>query len=100
MSEEYDIFVNTNPADPGATTIVEQMCMGFVVACTPETGYEYPSIVALSTTDTEKNVALLKALQYADESELLEMTRTNKEIAETRHTWVKFTKKITDFMEI
>lgn len=100
LAEEYDVFVNTSTADPQATTILEQMCFGLVVASTPETGYEYPSLVLLSTTDTAKNVALLKELQYADESELRKRTAESRKIAETRHTWNAFTKKITDFMNI
>lgn len=91
LAEEYDIFVSTSTADAQATTILEQMCFGLVVASTPETGYSYDSLVALSTYDTEFNRKELEALQYADESELFERAAQNRTVAATRHSWEQFT---------
>ncbi|OGX25000.1 MAG: hypothetical protein A3D10_04045 [Omnitrophica WOR_2 bacterium RIFCSPHIGHO2_02_FULL_48_11] len=100
LAEEFDIFVNVSTADPQATTIVEQMCFGFAVACTPETGYDYPTLTELRTNDTEYNVRTLLHLQHADEDELLTCSRVNRQTAEERHGWGQFTDRILDFTEI
>lgn len=100
LAEEYDIFVNTSTADAQATTILEQMCFGFVVACTPESGYDYPSLVRLSTTDTDYNVKELEQLQYQDEGTLLDLTTQNLAIAKQNHSWNKFCSTIIDFMNL
>lgn len=100
LAKEYDIFINVSTADPQATTILEQMCFGFVVACTPETGYEYPSLVKLSTDNTAANIRILQTLQFADEKELLVLTSQNRKIAETEHTWKKFCATVLNFMNV
>lgn len=97
---EYDIFVNTSTGDPQATTILEQMCFGIVVACTPESGYDYESLVRLNTNDTEFNVNVLKDLQNKEEVDLIEIAKRNRQNAEKYHSWDTFTKKIIDFIEI
>lgn len=100
LAEECDIFVNVSTADPQATTIVEQMCFGFAIACTPETGYDYPAVATLRTTDTEHNVRILLDLQHADEKDLLACARENRKIAEEKHGWAQFTNKVLDFTGI
>ncbi len=100
LAEEYDIFVNVSTADPQATTIVEQMCFGFAIACTPETGYDYPTLTELRTSDTDHNVDMLERLQQADENELLERARINRNIAEQRHGWGQFTDQILSFTQV
>ncbi len=100
LAKEYDIFVNVSTADPQATTIVEQMCFGFAIACTPETGYDYQTLTELRTNDTEHNVQALLNLQNSDEEELLARGHTNRRIAEEKHGWAQFTNKVLDFLEI
>ena len=100
LAEEYDIFVNTSTADAQATTILENMCFGFVVACTPQSGYEYPSLFSLSTNDTKSNVATLEKIQNMDEEELLDLAKKNKEIARTGHSWPIITRDVLDFIGI
>ncbi len=100
IAEAYDIFVNTSIGDPQATTILEQMCFGLVVACTPETGYAHPSLVMLSTSDTEKNVQILQGLQYADEEHLLRRADQNRATAIAEHSWEKFCSRVVTFMGI
>jgi glycosyltransferase involved in cell wall biosynthesis len=100
IAKDYDIFVNTSTADAQATTILEQMCFGFVVATTRESGYNHPSLVTLSPTDTALNVATLEKLQQADEAELLAIAAANRETARTAHSWEKFCQTITDFMNL
>lgn len=100
LADAYDIFVTASTADAQATTILEQMCFGMALACTPETGYSYDSITKLSTHDTAHNVRMLQALQQADEAELLERARANREIATTKHSWSEFCKTVCDFLEV
>lgn len=98
IAKKYDFFVNVSTADPGATTILEQMCFGFVVACTPETGYEHPSLLRLSTNDTDSNVKILEDLQSLPAEELLKIATANRMVAMEKHSWGQFTKSALDFM--
>lgn len=100
LAGEFDIFVNTSTADPQATTILEQMCVGLVVACTSETGYDYPGLTMLSPHDTEHNVRTLRALQHAEEGDLLARARENRRLVQEKHTWKQFTDKVLDFVGI
>ncbi len=98
IAKEYDIFVTTSTADAQATTILENMCFGFPIACTPETGYEYPSIVRLSTHDTEANVMALTKMKNMNEDELLKLVQENYDIVKKYHSWETYVKKVSDFM--
>ncbi len=100
LAKECDIFVNVSTADPQATTIVEQMCFGFAIACTPETGYDYPTLATLHTSDTDHNVRVLLSLQNAAETDLLAHAREHRRIAEEKHGWAQFTNKVLDFAGI
>ncbi len=98
IAKKYDVFLNTSKADAQATTILEHMCFGFLVACTPESGYSYDSIIPLSPTDTSYNVRQIKKIQNLEEGEILRLTRKNREYAIKFHNWETFSKKITDFI--
>ena len=100
LARDYDFFVSTSSADPQATTILEQMCAGLIIACTPETGYEYPSLIRLSTSETKSNVNTLLGLQYVRESDLLALAERNREVASQKHSWQQFCDSITSFMEL
>lgn len=98
LAEEFDVFVNVSSGDPQATAVLEQMCFGIPIACTPETGYEYPSIIRLSTNDTDFNCRQLMQIQSADEESLFQRTRQNRALALEFHNWKKFTSDIMSFM--
>lgn len=98
LAKEYDIFLTTSTGDAQATTILEQMCFGLVVACTPETGYDHQSLIKLSTHDTSYNIKELEKLQQAEESQLLSIARENRKTAIEKHSWEEFTKKVVDFI--
>jgi len=98
IAKDYDIFLNTSKADAQATTILENMCFGFLVACTPESGYSYDSIIPLKIDDTDFNVKQIDYLQKMDEKELLKLTRLNREYAIKFHNWDIFCKKIINFI--
>ncbi len=91
LAEQYDVFLNTSVSDANPATILEAMAWGFPVACTPESGYyNMPSIVPLSTTNIDANVATLEELQHAPEERLRELSRANRALVETQYTWEKF----------
>src|SRR3989344_3030369 len=93
----YDFFVNVS-WDAQVTTVLEQMCFGLVVACTPESGYTCPSLIQLSCTDTAHNVYELEKLQEMDEEDLLRTAKENREYATTNHSWKQFCDTIISFM--
>lgn len=91
LAEQFDFFVNTSVSDANPTTILEAMAWGFPVACTPESGYyQIPSILTLSTKDTDVNVNALRKLQYAPEDELKTLSATGRQLVETHYTWERF----------
>lgn len=98
IAKEYDIFINTSSADASPTTILEQMCFGFAVACTPQSSYDYDSLTMLDTKNTAFNVEALNKLQYTEGSELLERARKNREYAIKFHNWNDICSKIIDFV--
>ncbi len=98
LALEYDIFVNTSSSDPSPATILENMCFGFAVACTPESSYSYETLTRLDVKDTAFNCKQLNELQYMDEEELLRRARVNRQIAITDHDWGGIIKKIVDFV--
>ncbi len=99
LAQEYDIFVNVSSADPSPATILENMCFGFAVACTPESSYDYTSLTRLHVSDTDFNVKQLLELQNLDDVELLKRAKTNRELAIKNHNWEEITAKIVNFIE-
>jgi len=99
IAEEYDIFVNVSTSDPSPATILEHMCFGFAIACTPESSYEYESLTRLHITDTAFNVKQLQEIQNMSESELFTRTMHNRELAISNHNWDDITTKIVNFVE-
>lgn len=97
ISKKYDFFINVS-RDAQVTTVLEQMCFGMVVACTPESGYVCPSLIPLTTDDTAYNVEALKKLQYMDENDLLEIARRNRGYAISHHSWKQFTDAVLSFV--
>ena len=100
IAEEYDIFVTVSTADAQATTILENMCFGFPIACTPETGYDYPSIVRLSTVDTDFNIKQLLMMKNMPEKDLFSMVEKNLEHVKDVHNWDKYVNDISNFMNL
>lgn len=98
LAREYDAYVSVSKSCPGTTAILEQMCFGLVVAATPETGYEYSSLIKLSKDDTEFNTKALEDFQNADESDLFDRIKENRKVAKDLHNWERFTSSVIDFM--
>ncbi len=99
IAKDHDIFVNTSTADAQATTILEEMCFGMVVAATPESGYSHESLVKLDVSDTDSNVKTLLSLQEKDEKELLDIVHKNRETVKEKHSWESFSAKIVRCLE-
>ncbi|TSC63502.1 MAG: hypothetical protein Athens041674_69 [Parcubacteria group bacterium Athens0416_74] len=100
VAEEYDIFVNTSSADPQATTILEHMCFGFPIACTPESGYTYDSITRLSVSDTEFNCRQLSTLRNVEENTLRELSSRSYQHVVQSHNWKSFTDQTLSFLDL
>lgn len=101
IAEEYDIFLNTSSADANPRTILENMCLGFPVACTPESGYDdetYPYFYKLDKNNVEFNCHQLEILQNTDEDEFFQRANLNREIAKKHHNWDDICKKVEDFV--
>jgi len=98
IAEEYDFFINCSSADPQATTILEHMCFGFVVACTPESGYDYDSIIPLKVNDVGFNCSQLNNMQLIEENELLAHARKNLDYVLKFHSWDLFCNKVINFV--
>lgn len=98
VAREYDIFLNTSSADASPATIVEHMCFGFPIACTPESSYKSDTISELHVTDTKYNCEILNALQYTDEEVLRKRAKINREHTIKYHNWDIFCERIIDFV--
>lgn len=100
LAEEYDIFINTSEFDAQATTVLEQMCFGLPIACTPETGYVHQSIIKLDVNDTQFNCKQVQLMQGMPTEDLINLAKKNREIAETVYNWDLFTKEVINFINI
>jgi hypothetical protein len=98
LAQEYDFFINCSSGDAQATTILEQMSFGMGVACTPESGYNYPSIFKLHVHDTNFNVQQIENMQNADEDLLTSMALENRAIVSEKHNWQVFSSSIKKFV--
>lgn len=98
MAKEHDIFVTVSNADAQATTILENICFGFPIACTPETGYEYPSIVKLDKDDTLANIKALTAMNGMDESDLKRLVEESRSVVRRFHSFDMYLEKLTNFI--
>lgn len=99
LSRDYDCFVNVS-RDAQVTTVLEQMCFGMFVACTPESGYDYPTLMKLDTDNTDNNVKQLIKFQEMDEEAILQITKKNRETAEKYNSWKQFCDTVLNFLEI
>lgn len=99
LALEYDFFLNTSTADAQATTVLEQMCFGLGVACTPQSGYSYPSVIKLSTYDTEYNLTQIAKMQSMQEAEICDLVAENRKMIVKYHQWDGILNKIITYLE-
>jgi len=101
IADEYDIFLNTSSADANPRMILENMCFGFPIACTIESGYDeetYPYFYRLDKDNTEFNCHQLEALQNIDQEEFIARAEQNREIAKRHHNWDDICEKVVNFV--
>ncbi len=99
LAENIDVFVSTSTADAQATTILEQMAAGFMIACTPESGYEHDSIVKLHVSDTNFNCHQIDNIQKMDSAELQYYSQANRKLVETEYSWDQSMNQVVSFVE-
>lgn len=91
IAQDFDIFVSPSRADPNPTTILESMSWGFPVVCTPQSGYYERSYRKnIYHDDFDRSVEVLRALQFADESDLHKMSNDARNVVENEYTWKRF----------
>jgi len=98
LAKEYDIFVSVSTGDAQATTILEQICFGLAIACTPETGYTFESLYRLDCKDLDLNVKILSELQRASEGQLLKHCEDNLRHVVEFHNWKDFADRVVKFI--
>ena len=99
LAEHFDVFLSTSTGDAQATTILEQMASGFPVACTPQSGYERPTIIKLDPHDTEYNLHQIHQLQSMEEEQLMALATANRQLVETEYTWDYAMGKLIPFVD-
>ena len=95
---KYDVFLSPSRADAQATTVLEAMSWGLVVAATRESGYDHDSIFRLSTDDVEYNVNVIKRIQSMNGSELHERVLGNFNLIREKYSWSVFKSKLKEIV--
>ncbi|KOY85749.1 hypothetical protein AD998_05895 [bacterium 336/3] len=91
---EYDFFLSLSSGDAQATTILENICFGMCIACTPESGYNYSSIIPMHISDIDYNYQQIKKMQEMDEEEYFRRAKDNLYNIENFHNWKDICSKI------
>jgi len=101
LADTYDFFISPSLVDPNPTTILQSMAWGFPVVCTPQSGYyETTYRRNIFINDIEKSVSVLKELQYANESDLIMMSKEARSVVESDYNWDKFNSTIIKHLEL
>jgi len=101
VARKYDFFISPSRADPNPTTILESMAWGFLVVCTPQSGYyETGYRFNIYWDDIDRSLDVLSQLQYTSESDLIRMADEARNAVETNYTWEKFTSKVIHYLDL
>jgi len=101
IAEDFDFFITTGIADPNPTTILESMSWGFPVICTPQSGYYACSYRQnVYHDDIPKSLKVLKELQFAEESKLMQIADQARLAVEKKYTWDNFVSTILKSFEV
>lgn len=100
VASTFDFVISTSDLDAQATTMLEAICWGFPIACTPETGFSGPGAVSLSKDDTAANVRALQNLDSAPEADLYGRLKTLRAHVETQHAWTTIAAEIANFLNL
>lgn len=97
---EHDFLITVGKADANPTTILEAMAWGLIPVCTPQSGYiGFPGIVNIPVGDAQKAVKILRELQEAPASDLLEMQSLNFEALDKHFNWDRFADQVVSAIE-
>jgi glycosyltransferase involved in cell wall biosynthesis len=99
IADEYDFFINTSIFDAQATTIIESMAWGLVVACTPESGYQEDSIYQLSADNLQYNMEVVHMMQQAEEETLHAIVESNHQLLKNKFNWNIFINKLSNVLK-
>lgn len=98
VADSYDILISFSKMDAQATTVLEGMSRGLIVACTKETGYMHPSIFSLSVDNVNKNMDVFNNLQQLDNDTLIKIQEQNLHLLKTKYNWGVFTNRIHEIL--
>ena len=90
-----DIFINTSVSDANPTTLLEAAAWGLIPCCTRQSGYYGDErsddlFTELFLDDIVENVRRINALNWAEESVLLERARRGRKVIEKKYNWERF----------
>lgn len=94
VAKEYDFFINLSTFDAQVTTVLEAICWGFPVLCTPQSGYEEDCIIKMSTDDLEFNIDQIKKAQQMDDVELSNLINNSKDVIDKKYSWNTFNQTV------
>jgi len=101
IAMKYDFIISPSFGDANPTTILEAMCWGFPVVCTPQSGYyedSYRFIIKLD--DINQSIKILKNLQNMSDENLNKISVKARAVVQSEYTWKKFTSTIIDHLNI
>lgn len=96
VAKNYDFFINVSTFDAQVTTVLEAMCWGFPVLCTPQSGYEEECIIKMSIDDLAFNIEQIKKLQEMDATELKQISNMAIDLVNKKFSWSEFNNKVSD----
>lgn len=99
LAEHFDVFLSTSVADAQATTILEQMSAGFPIACTPQSGYERPTIIKLDPINTDYNCSQIEFIQNMEDEQLMSLATQNRRLVDTEYSWNSEVNKVMTFVD-
>lgn len=98
VAKSYDVILSFSTMDAQATTILEAMSWGFMIACTKETGYLHSSVFPLRLNDIDQNIDILNTIQQMDEQLLKTLQQQNLSLVKNKYNWKTFADKVSSFV--
>lgn len=99
VAKEYDFFISPSAADAQVTTVMENICWGFGLAATRESGYNYDSIINIDPNDLEYNLKQIAFIQQMEEEEIKKLVEQNQKHLRENHSWELFGNRILNFLD-
>lgn len=100
VAKEYDFFINLSTFDAQVTTVLEAICWGFPVLCTPQSGYEENCIIKMSTNNLEFNISQINKIQQMEIDEICQVVENAQNLIERRFSWDVFNREISNILKM